>query len=287
MKYLFHLILVVLFLSAVTIPFSCGSSDNGESGEAASNSSFDGTVGEEDVQHESDETEEGKFSAQINGNIISIYLLPDPSTFITIIGETSEENTLPGNLKLQDITLQTTSDIFSYKSGSVTLKSCPSSINDTFTGTMNSVVVESETNSETKTISGDFSVTVLNVANPELHCSGGGSDDDTTSGDECGLSEDRCDGGVCCPYVNCFNLCVYEDCLSLCEDPAKMGECMQCMMDCDNGCREEHMTDACQTEMNALEKCMDENGCESLATEEDIACSRKHCCSEMEAAFSD
>ncbi|MFO7735671.1 MAG: hypothetical protein R6W70_05575 [bacterium] len=287
MKHLFHLIFSALLISTLIVSFSCGSNDDGNGGESASNSSFDGTVGEEDVQHESDETEEGKFSAQIAGNVISIYLFPDPSTFITIIGETDEENTLPGNLKLQDVTLQTTSDIFSYKSGSVKLNSCPSSINDTFTGTMNNVVVESETNSETKTISGDFSVTVLNVANAELHCSGGSSEEDTTSGDECGLSEDHCEGGDCCPYVDCVNLCVYEDCLSLCEDPGKIGECMQCMMDCDSGCEEEHMTDACQTKMNALEKCMGENGCESLATEEDIACSRKHCCSEMEAAFSD
>ena len=275
----FFITLALIFSIITLFGFSCGGDDDNNSGDDKK-ASFDGTIDGESTSNEQEEASEGQFGAQIADKVIQIYLIPSASTVIHITGQTSESATLPGNLTINELTYtDSATTIYTYKSGTVNLDKCPGAVGDVFTGKLD-VVVENALDSTTKTIKASFSVTVYNVASPNLNCGSNNSGDST-----CGYSAEKCEGGVCCPFVECNNACFIKDCMSTCEDANQMMECMSCITNCANVECAEHMTTECQTAYDNLSNCMDTNGCEDLIEDEGVECSRTHCCSELEAAF--
>ncbi len=262
-------------LAVALVGFSCGGGSKSET----KKSSIEGTIDGQKISNENDEAIPNQFSAQISGNTIAIYLMPTATSLIHIVGETDDAHKLPGKLKIVEATYTDGTTIYVYESGTVSLDSCPSAVGDTFTGKLTGLALTDQMSGTKKNITADFSVTVVNVANPALVCGGGG---DTTVA--CGYSADECEGGVCCPYVECFNACFFKDCLATCADPNKMMECLSCMGTCDSNCQPK-MTSACQTAFEALNTCMDEHGCDNLVDDAEIACARTYCCNELKAAF--
>jgi len=273
--------LALIFSVFALFSFNCGGSDSEDNDGDDKKASFDGTIDGETASNEQEQATENQFGAQIAGSVIQIYLVPSASSLIHITGETSETVTLPGNLTISELTYADTAGAYLYKSGTVNLDKCPGAIGDVFTGKLD-VVVENTLDSSTKTIKANFSVTVYNVASPSLNCESGSSDDVPA----CGYSAERCEGGVCCPFVECYNACFIKDCLSTCENVNEMMECMNCMTNCANVECSEHMTSDCETAYGKLNECMDTNECgDDLIEDENIECSRTNCCSELEAAF--
>lgn len=285
------MLFAVLF-TLLTVFAGCGG-DDGNSNKTK-NSSFDGSVGESDVSYESEKTEAGQFSAQITGNIITIYLMPSAGKLITITGVTDQDNKLPGTLNLHENGLTYTEDAklmtYIYESGTVKIDKCPGNVGDIFTGTLD-VVVKSIDGSTTLPIKASFSVTVLSTSGAKLHCSesSSSSDSEVNTPKKCGYDSKECDGGVCCPFEECMSKCVLDNCMSDCkdsQDPNAMMACMECMSGCERETCASKMTDACQTAYTALDKCMDTNGCDGiLADEATLSCARSNCCSEMQAAY--
>lgn len=275
-------VVFVIILSALVF-FSCGGSDSNDN---TKKSSFDGSIDGQDTTNETDQVTANQFSAAIADKTITIYLMPNPSTLIYIVGETDDSNKLPGKLKIVDLTYTDGATIYTYQSGTVSLDSCPAEQGETFTGTLSNVAVKNEVSDTTKTISGNFSVTVLSVASPALTCTGGDTtDDNDNTAPQCGYSAEQCEDGVCCPFVECYNACFVSNCMSTCTDPNQMTECMTCINTCATTTCGSKMTSECDTAYSALNTCMDNNACDNLIDDEEVACATTNCCDELKAAF--
>ncbi len=274
----------IMFVALLTLATMFAIDACGDSKEKEDPASFTGAIDGQPVSHENDEAVPNQFSAVINDRTIVIYLMTSPTAIIHIVGETNDGHSLPGNLKINELTYTDGANLYIYQSGTVSLDECPSTIGDIFTGKLTDVKVKNEATNVTKTINGEFSVTVVNVAAPALVCGGSEETPDEQTAPECGYSADQCEDGVCCPYVECFNACFIKDCMTTCADPNKMTECLSCMGACDSNCQPQ-MTSACETAFNALNTCMDNHGCDNLVDDAEIACARTYCCNELKAAF--
>lgn len=277
-----NIVIAVCAAMAALAIYSCG----GDEKEEVKKSSFDGTIGGETAKNENDQVVPNQFSAQIADKTITIYLMPSPTTVIYLVGETDDSHKLPGNLKINELTYTNGATIYTYQSGTVSIDDCPSLMGETFTGKFSGVVVKDQMSTTTKTITADFSVTVNGVAAPALVCGGGDTttDNDTTA-PQCGYSAEQCEGGVCCPYVECYNACFISDCMTTCTDPNQMTQCMSCMNNCASVTCASKMTSACNTAYTALDTCMTNNGCDNLTDDVEIACARTNCCDQLKAAF--
>jgi len=280
----FKITAVLLVLFALFAAFtSCGSSSSDS--KDGKKSSVDGTIDGEKFENENDEALPNQFSAQIAGNVISIYLMINATSMITIIGESDETHKLPGNIKITEATFTDGTTIYSYSSGNVNINSCPKAIGDTFTGRLDNLKLKDITETTEKTINASFTVTVVNAAGAALVCSEKDSDDNKDdTAPKCGFNADKCDGGICCPFVECVNDCFIKNCLSKCDSLDTIMECITCSIECEETCAPK-MTSACETAWKALDECMEENGCEDLIDDEEIECATTHCCDELKAAF--
>jgi len=266
---------------ALGAPLSCG---GGSKDKKESPARFEGTVDNQAVSQENDEAIPNQFSAVINNTTIVIYLMTSPTAVIYIVGETDENHKLPGALKINELTYTDGASISLYQGGTVSLDECPSEVGDIFTGKLTNVVVKDQATNATKTINGTFSVTVISATAPALVCGGSPTPDNDTPAPACGYSAEQCEGGICCPYVECYNTCFLKNCLTTCSDANQMMECLSCMQNCDSSCHSK-MTPACEKALSDLNTCMDNNGCENLVDDAEVACAREHCCDELKAAF--
>jgi len=271
------ILLALLLFSAVS---GCGSSDS--KNEETKKASFDGTIDGEKVSNEQDKESAGEFGAAIADNTIQIFLIPSVTSSIHIVGETNTDNTLPGNIKINELVLTVPAGIYTYKSGTVHIDKCPKAIGDVFKGTLD-VVTENVADSSTKTIKAQFSVTVYSAANPNLNCAA--KDDNNEQPVACGFSAEKCEGGVCCPFIECYEACFEKNCVSKCLNLDTIMECIECSSKCETDTCGKHMTSACEKAWTKLDECLEENECDGLADDDEIACARKYCCSELEGAF--
>ena len=281
----FKIAVVLLVMLALVSAFtSCGSSSSDS--KDGKKSSVEGTIDGEKFENENDEALPNQFSAQIAGNVISIYLMINATSIITIVGESDENHKLPGNIKITEATFTDGTTIYTYSSGNVNINSCPNATGDTFTGRLDNLKLKDITETTEKTINASFTVTVVNAAGAALVCSGGqdGDDNKDDAAPKCGFNADKCDGGVCCPFVECVEDCFTKNCLSKCDSLDTIMECFTCSIECEDSCAPK-MTSACETAWTALDECMEENGCEDLIDDEEIECAITHCCDELKAAF--
>jgi len=175
--------------------------------------------------------------------------------------------------------------------GSITVDFCPNEVGAVVAGTFNNITTTDQlTMGDGGTFNGEWRASIVQSdgsvscpppAEPEPDV---GTGTDTGSTDECAIDEENCTGPVC-PYEEFIAECIFENCLSLCENPMEFEACFECAAQCeeDSGIADDAEAVRLLTEFN---ECSENAGCEDLDDDDEYeACAISNCCEEVAAAY--
>ncbi|TXD34288.1 hypothetical protein FRC98_19040 [Lujinxingia vulgaris] len=250
----------------------------------------------------SDETSEESWGASIAGGVITILMQDGSGVAINAVIDTAQNTYATGDFALSEppegtfVTLLDPlgGDTFNtLDEGTVKLTSCPKAIGDKVVGSFNNVVLYSEMDESSRTLSGNFDVPVYAMSG-SLNCPPADEpDNDDEQPDDNDDQPNACQGyeycesgdGVCCPYAECmatcsFN-CVMED--EECAGGLNPAACDSCTLDYLDSCG---VDQACRDAAAALTTCEEDAGCSELEDEDAAtSCTESNCCSELQAAY--